>query len=245
MHDGTENVTRQKSTPNWTLVAQVKKGLAFNTSAKKPTSQPENKPVSTMVLNWCALVVCLLVYLPSPSLTFTSLEHEYNLRTLVYQGNDNNNQNNINDNHNHHHNNNNNYYYYYNHHSNINDNNNNIHTTTQTKIRTKRLTHQQSMATASLNFTWPTKKVVATEGEVMLGGLMMVHERHNDIVCGPIMPQGGVQALEAMLYALDFINDQEDFIPGVRIGTHILDDCDKDTYGLEQAVDFIKGPQFS
>jgi metabotropic X receptor len=30
-------------------------------------------------------------------------------------------------------------------------------------------------------------------------------------------------------------------IPGVTIGAHILDDCDKDTYGLEMAVDFIKG----
>ncbi|KAK3858553.1 hypothetical protein Pcinc_035265 [Petrolisthes cinctipes] len=199
-----------------------------------------------MVLNWCALLVCLLVYLPSPSLPFTSLEQEYNLRTLVYQGNNNNNNNHNNHNNNYnkindnHHN----YYYYY--HNNINDNKHTTTTTTTTtttptKSRTKRLTHQQSIATASLNFTWPTKKVVATEGQVMLGGLMMVHERHNDIVCGPIMPQGGVQALEAMLYALDFINDQEDFIPGVRIGTHILDDCDKDTYGLEQAVDFIKG----
>ena len=28
---------------------------------------------------------------------------------------------------------------------------------------------------------------------------------------------------------------------GVTLGTHILDDCDKDTYGLQQAVDFIKG----
>jgi hypothetical protein len=30
-------------------------------------------------------------------------------------------------------------------------------------------------------------------------------------------------------------------IPNVTIGAHILDDCDKDTYGLEMAVDFIKG----
>nr|APC26119.1 metabotropic glutamate receptor type 4 [Homarus americanus] len=106
--------------------------------------------------------------------------------------------------------------------------------------RTKRLTHKQSQ-TVGLNFTWPARKLVATQGKILLGGLMMVHERHNDIVCGPIMPQGGVQALEAMLYTLDFINDQEDFIPGVKLGAHILDDCDKDTYGLEQAVDFIKG----
>nr|XP_027230655.1 metabotropic glutamate receptor 2-like [Penaeus vannamei] len=109
--------------------------------------------------------------------------------------------------------------------------------------RARRLANQQSPA-SSLNFTWPAKKVVAMDGDIILGGLMMVHERHNDLVCGPIMPQGGVQALEAMLYTLDFINDQEDFIPGVRLGAHILDDCDKDTYGLEQAVDFIKDFHF-
>ncbi|XP_076038516.1 uncharacterized protein LOC143023785 [Oratosquilla oratoria] len=92
-----------------------------------------------------------------------------------------------------------------------------------------------------LGFTWPSKKISSVKGDIILGGLHMVHERQDDLVCGPIMPQGGVQALEAMLYTIDFINDQEDFIPGVTIGAKILDDCDKDTYGLEQAVDFIKG----
>ena len=96
---------------------------------------------------------------------------------------------------------------------------------------------------SKFDFVWPSKKVSVVEGDIILGGLMMVHERQDgDQVCGPIMPQGGVQSLEAMLYTLDFINDQsENFIPGVKIGAHILDDCDKDTYGLEQAVDFIKG----
>ncbi|XP_068233320.1 metabotropic glutamate receptor 2-like [Palaemon carinicauda] len=108
-------------------------------------------------------------------------------------------------------------------------------------FRTKRLTKNSRMFSLVTNRTRPAKKVVVMEGDILLGGLMMVHERGNDEVCGPIMPQGGVQALEAMLYTLDYINDNEDFIPGVRIGAHILDDCDKDTYGLEQAVDFIKG----
>ncbi|KAJ8920334.1 hypothetical protein NQ315_011996 [Exocentrus adspersus] len=31
------------------------------------------------------------------------------------------------------------------------------------------------------------------------------------------------------------------FLPNITLGAHILDDCDKDTYGLEMAVDFIKG----
>ncbi|KAK8383356.1 hypothetical protein O3P69_019019 [Scylla paramamosain] len=74
------------------------------------------------------------------------------------------------------------------------------------------------------------------DGDLILGSLMMVHERQNDMVCGPIMPQGGVQAVEAMLYTLDFISDQVDFIPGVRLGAHILDDCDKDTRPFSPAA---------
>ncbi|XP_076643569.1 metabotropic glutamate receptor B [Halictus rubicundus] len=88
---------------------------------------------------------------------------------------------------------------------------------------------------------WPVKKEAVVEGDLVLGGLMMVHEREDSVTCGPVMPQGGVQALEAMLYTLDKLNEGEGIVPGVKIGAHILDDCDKDTYGLEMAVDFIKG----
>lgn len=87
---------------------------------------------------------------------------------------------------------------------------------------------------------WPVKHSAVVEGDLVLGGLMMVHEREDTVTCGPVMPQGGVQALEAMLYTLDWLNERE-IMPGVKIGAHILDDCDKDTYGLEMAVDFIKG----
>ncbi|RVE45868.1 hypothetical protein evm_009467 [Chilo suppressalis] len=88
---------------------------------------------------------------------------------------------------------------------------------------------------------WPIKREAVIEGDLVLGGLMMVHERSDSMTCGPVMPQGGVQALETMLYTLDIINNDLKLIPGVTIGAHVLDDCDKDTYGLEMAVDFIKG----
>lgn len=88
---------------------------------------------------------------------------------------------------------------------------------------------------------WPIKREAVIEGDLVLGGLMMVHERSDNMTCGPVMPQGGVQALETMLYTLDIINNDLKLIPGVTLGAHILDDCDKDTYGLEMAVDFIKG----
>ena len=34
----------------------------------------------------------------------------------------------------------------------------------------------------------------------------MVHERNEEKVCGRIMPQGGLQAAEAMLYSIDMAN---------------------------------------
>lgn len=86
---------------------------------------------------------------------------------------------------------------------------------------------------------WPIKRVVSVEGDVIIGGLMMVHSRgEGDKLCGPIMAQGGVQALEVMLYTLQMIN-KDPHMP-FKIGAHILDDCDTDTYGLEMALDFIK-----
>lgn len=86
---------------------------------------------------------------------------------------------------------------------------------------------------------WPVKKEAVLEGDLILGGLMMVHEREDTVTCGPVMPQGGIQALETMMYTLDIIN--KDKHTPFSLGAHILDDCDKDTYGLEMAVDFIKG----
>lgn len=97
-----------------------------------------------------------------------------------------------------------------------------------------------SVARVEVGEDWPVKHAAIVEGDVVLGGLMMVHEREDSVTCGPIMPQGGVQALEAMLYTLDKIN-RLGLLPNITLGAHILDDCDKDTYGLEMAVDFIKG----
>lgn len=94
---------------------------------------------------------------------------------------------------------------------------------------------------ADKELVWPTKKEAIMEGDLILGGLMMVHSRDDSQMCGPIMPQGGIQALEAMLYTLDRINNDKKLLPNVTIGAHILDDCDRDSYGLEMAVDFIKG----
>lgn len=50
-----------------------------------------------------------------------------------------------------------------------------------------------SISRPAFNFTWPTKKASDVEGELILGGLMMIHERQENFTCGPVMPQGGIQ----------------------------------------------------
>ena len=44
-----------------------------------------------------------------------------------------------------------------------------------------------------------------------------------------------------MLYTVDMVNSMGVLPPPLKLGAYVLDDCDKDTYGLQQAVDFIKG----
>lgn len=103
-------------------------------------------------------------------------------------------------------------------------------------------THHHHLRHHHDEMSWPVKKEAVMEGDLILGGLMMVHEREDSVTCGPIMPQGGIQALEAMLFTLDMLNSKKhNILPNILLGAHILDDCDKDTYGLEMAVDFIKG----
>lgn len=100
-------------------------------------------------------------------------------------------------------------------------------------------------AAASLDrlggLTWPVKRVAEIPGDIVIGGLHMVHEREDLRMCGPVMPQGGLQAAEMMLYTVEKVNQLQIMPRGLTLGAHILDDCDKDTYGLQQAVDFIKG----
>lgn len=87
----------------------------------------------------------------------------------------------------------------------------------------------------------PAKKVLTLEGDLVLGGLFPVHQKGGPAEeCGPINQHRGIQRLEAMLFALDRINRDPHLLPGVRLGAHILDSCSKDTYALEQALDFVR-----
>ena len=60
---------------------------------------------------------------------------------------------------------------------------------------------------------WPRKlraywQAFPPKTDILLGGLHMVHERHEERVCGKIMAQGGLQAMEVMLYTMDIASEE-------------------------------------
>ncbi|XP_047741500.1 uncharacterized protein LOC125179515 [Hyalella azteca] len=84
-------------------------------------------------------------------------------------------------------------------------------------------------------------KKIKIPGDVIFGGLFPMHERGNEgESCGDIKEEKGIQRLEAMLYALDLINEDEELLPNITLGALILDTCTSDTYALEQSVEFFR-----
>lgn len=85
------------------------------------------------------------------------------------------------------------------------------------------------------------KREIIIEGDLVIGGLFPVHEKGDGMEdCGKINEERGIQRLEAMLLALDEINSSDRILPGLQLGAHILDSCSKDTYALEQSLDFVR-----
>ena len=85
------------------------------------------------------------------------------------------------------------------------------------------------------------KREIILDGDLVIGGLFPVHEKGNRTEdCGKINEERGIQRLEAMLLALDEINSNARILPGLKLGAHILDTCSKDTYALEQSLEFVR-----
>jgi hypothetical protein len=71
--------------------------------------------------------------------------------------------------------------------------------------------HKRRTFSSDFPSQWPrrlraTSSTLDPSGDILIGGLHMVHERNEDKICGRIMPQGGLQAAEVMLYTIDMAN---------------------------------------
>lgn len=82
---------------------------------------------------------------------------------------------------------------------------------------------------------------IRLEGDLTLGGLFPVHARGvSGEPCGDVKKENGIHRLEAMLYALDQINSDDELLPNITLGARILDTCSRDTYALEQSLTFVQ-----
>ncbi|XP_078046873.1 metabotropic glutamate receptor-like [Augochlora pura] len=96
---------------------------------------------------------------------------------------------------------------------------------------------QLPLVTQSKNHS--EREAVVIPGDIVLGGLFPVHEKGSSS-CGPNVYHRGVQRLEAMLFAIDQINNNRTILPGITLGVHILDTCSRDTYALNQSLHFVR-----
>lgn len=94
---------------------------------------------------------------------------------------------------------------------------------------------------ASTNLSAPAPISASIEGDVMLGGLFPVHQKgESDAPCGIINADRGIQRVEAMLFTLDRINEDNSILPGIKLGATIFDTCARGTYALEQSLEYIR-----
>ena len=93
----------------------------------------------------------------------------------------------------------------------------------------------------------PSEKSAIIEGDIMIGGLFPVHKKNVNplLSCGEIQGDRGIQRLEAMLYAINKVNEDDTILPGVRLGANIMDTCSRDTYALEQALEYVRASMTS
>ena len=81
---------------------------------------------------------------------------------------------------------------------------------------------------------------VIEAGDIMLGGLFPIHEKGAGIEpCGKRISDTGFQRLVAMMFAVDRINADPRFLPGIKIGIHAHDTCQNDIYAMERVLEFI------
>uniref|UniRef100_A0A8C3RP21 G-protein coupled receptors family 3 profile domain-containing protein n=1 Tax=Chelydra serpentina TaxID=8475 RepID=A0A8C3RP21_CHESE len=87
----------------------------------------------------------------------------------------------------------------------------------------------------------PHMNSIRLDGDITLGGLFPVHGRGAEgKACGELKKEKGIHRLEAMLFALDRINNDPDLLPNITLGARILDTCSRDTHALEQSLTFVQ-----
>ena len=76
----------------------------------------------------------------------------------------------------------------------------------------------------------------AVNKDFVFGGLFPVHEGTG---CVSLRRERGLERLEAMLFAIDKINNDTTLLPNLTIGYDVRDSCGDETVGLDEALDMV------
>ena len=107
------------------------------------------------------------------------------------------------------------------------------------------LCYLTATSTAFYNFGMTSEKINDTRlrgfrdvqnKDFILGGLFPVHSESD---CKTLRQQRGLERLEAMLFAIDRINNDTNLLPNLTIGYDVRDTCSEETTGLDEALDMI------
>ena len=107
------------------------------------------------------------------------------------------------------------------------------------------LCHLIATTTAFYNFGMTSEEINDTRlrgfrdvqnKDFVLGGLFPVHSGSD---CKTLRQQRGLERLEAMLFAIDRINNDTNLLPNLTIGYDVRDTCSEETTGLDEALDMI------
>ncbi|XP_033638248.1 metabotropic glutamate receptor 3-like isoform X1 [Asterias rubens] len=86
----------------------------------------------------------------------------------------------------------------------------------------------------------PSQIFAYKKGDFNIGGMFAVRfpdPKYTD-PCSRVLTLTGLR-IESMLYAIDFINNSTDILPGVELGFEIRDDCSNKNRALREALSFV------
>ena len=75
--------------------------------------------------------------------------------------------------------------------------------------------------------------------DFVLGGLFPIHSDQGGGQCGAVREERGLERMEAMLYAIDRINNNASLLNGLSLGYDIRDTCNSENIGLDESIDLI------
>ncbi|CAF2308674.1 unnamed protein product [Rotaria sp. Silwood2] len=96
----------------------------------------------------------------------------------------------------------------------------------------------------------PSYDYIYIPGDILLGGFFPIHQppsnEYGSNQCTAIKRERGIQRLEAMLFALDVINNRSSYLMSsmlnkynIRFGALIYDSCDYESYAVERALNML------